>query len=74
MKIRTRMSVSEPQRNPGALSFPTLVGGPAYLSDQLAAYVALGATYISVVCGYDDASCAETIDALGVAVKSLGPS
>jgi alkanesulfonate monooxygenase SsuD/methylene tetrahydromethanopterin reductase-like flavin-dependent oxidoreductase (luciferase family) len=71
LRVRTRMSVSAPVRGPGARDFPTLVGPPDYLADQLEAYVTLGATYISVVAGYDDRSCAETIDALGLAVRSL---
>ena len=66
------MSVSKPLLTPGAVAFPTLVGPPAYLAEQLAAYAALGATYVSIVAGHDDRSCAETIDALGVAVRSLG--
>jgi hypothetical protein len=65
------MSTTEPRRGPGALSFPTLVGPPDYLAEQLEAYIALGASYISVVCGYDDESCAATIGALGEAAKSL---
>jgi alkanesulfonate monooxygenase SsuD/methylene tetrahydromethanopterin reductase-like flavin-dependent oxidoreductase (luciferase family) len=70
-RVRTRMSVSAPVRGPGAKDFPTLVGPPDYLAEQLAAYAALGATYVSVVAGYDDRSCAETIDALGVATSAL---
>jgi hypothetical protein len=65
------MSTSEPKRGPGALAFPTLVGPADYLARQLEAYLESGATYVSVVCGYDDESCAATIDALGVAVRSL---
>jgi alkanesulfonate monooxygenase SsuD/methylene tetrahydromethanopterin reductase-like flavin-dependent oxidoreductase (luciferase family) len=71
LKVRARMSTSEPKRSPGALAFPTLVGPSDYLAQQLEAYLQLGATYVSVVCGYDDESCAATIDALGVAVRSL---
>ena len=71
LRVRTRMSVSAPVRSPGARDFPTLVGPPEYLAEQLAAYAALGATYISVVAGYDDRSCGETIDALGEAVTAL---
>ena len=74
LRVRTRMSVSLPVRGPGARDFPTLVGPPEYLAEQLAAYAALGATYISVVAGYDDRSCAETIDALGVAMTALTAS
>jgi len=74
LRVRTRMSVSRPVRGPGAKDFPALVGPPDYLAEQLAAYAALGATYISVVAGYDDRSCAETIDALGVAVRSVAGS
>jgi hypothetical protein len=70
-RVRTRMSVSPPMRAAGARDFPTLVGPAEYLAEQLAAYAALGATYISVVAGYDDRSCAETIDALGVAINTL---
>jgi hypothetical protein len=71
LKVRARMSTTEPRRSPGALAFPTLVGPPAFLAEQLDAYIRLGASYISIVCGYDDDSCADTIDALGVAVGSL---
>jgi alkanesulfonate monooxygenase SsuD/methylene tetrahydromethanopterin reductase-like flavin-dependent oxidoreductase (luciferase family) len=74
LRVRTRMSVSAPVRGAGARDFPTLVGPPEYLAEQLAAYAALGATYISVVAGYDDRSCAETIDALGMAVHALAGS
>jgi alkanesulfonate monooxygenase SsuD/methylene tetrahydromethanopterin reductase-like flavin-dependent oxidoreductase (luciferase family) len=74
LRVRTRMSVSTPVRGPGARDFPTLVGPPEYLAEQLAAYAALGVTYISVVAGYDDRSCAETIDALGVAMTALTAS
>jgi hypothetical protein len=70
-RVRTRMSVSPPMRAAGARDFPTLVGPAEYLAEQLAAYAALGATYVSVVAGYDDRSCAETIDALGEAVNAL---
>jgi alkanesulfonate monooxygenase SsuD/methylene tetrahydromethanopterin reductase-like flavin-dependent oxidoreductase (luciferase family) len=68
LRIRTRMSVSPPPPNPDGLAlagFTTLVGPAEYLAEQLADYAALGATYISVVPGYDDRSCAETIEALG---------
>lgn len=71
LRVRTRLSVTPPVRSPGAKDFPTLVGPPDFLAEQLAAYAALGATYISVVAGWDDRSCAETIDALGVALRSL---
>jgi alkanesulfonate monooxygenase SsuD/methylene tetrahydromethanopterin reductase-like flavin-dependent oxidoreductase (luciferase family) len=70
-KVRTRMSVSQPIRAAGALDFSTLVGSAEYLAEQLDAYAALGAEYISIVAGYDDRSCAETIDALGDAVRLL---
>jgi hypothetical protein len=53
-------------------NFSTLVGPAEYLAEQLHAYAALGATYVSVVPGYDERSCAETIEALGVAVRTLG--
>jgi len=72
LKIRTRMSVSEPESNPEAFrTFTTLVGPPAYLAEQLEAYAALGATYVSIVPGFDERSCAATIEALGVAVHEL---
>jgi alkanesulfonate monooxygenase SsuD/methylene tetrahydromethanopterin reductase-like flavin-dependent oxidoreductase (luciferase family) len=74
LRIRTRMSVSRPPANLDAVAFAaftTLVGPAGYLAEQLAAYAALGATYISVVPGYDDRSCAETIEALGRAKESL---
>ena len=72
--MQTRMSVSQPPPNPEAVAFAaftTLVGPAEYLAAQLAAYAALGVTYISVVPGYDDTSCAETIEALGRAKQSL---
>ena len=74
LRIQTRMSVSQPPPNPDAVAFATfttLVGPAEYLAEQLAAYAALGVTYISVVPGYDDRSCAETIEALGRAKESL---
>jgi len=74
LKIRTRMSVSEPAPNPDAVAFTTfttLVGPAEYLAEQLEAYATLGATYVSVVPGYDEQSCAETIEALGLAVGLL---
>jgi alkanesulfonate monooxygenase SsuD/methylene tetrahydromethanopterin reductase-like flavin-dependent oxidoreductase (luciferase family) len=74
LSIRTRMSVSPPPPNPDAVAFArfrTLVGPAEYLAEQLAGFAALGATYISVVPGYDDRSCADTIDALGRAKQSL---
>ncbi len=68
LKIRARMSVSEPKDNPEAFrTFSTLVGPAEYLAEQIEAYAALGATYISVVPGFDESSCAETIQALGLA-------
>jgi alkanesulfonate monooxygenase SsuD/methylene tetrahydromethanopterin reductase-like flavin-dependent oxidoreductase (luciferase family) len=70
-KVRTRMSVTQPVRAPGALDFSTLVGPASYLAHQIDAYAALGADYISIVAGFDDRSCAETIEALGLAVRSL---
>jgi alkanesulfonate monooxygenase SsuD/methylene tetrahydromethanopterin reductase-like flavin-dependent oxidoreductase (luciferase family) len=72
LKIRTRMSVVAPAANPEAFrTFSTLVGSAAFLAEQIDAYVALGATYISVVPGFDESSCARTIEALGVAIKTL---
>jgi alkanesulfonate monooxygenase SsuD/methylene tetrahydromethanopterin reductase-like flavin-dependent oxidoreductase (luciferase family) len=72
LKIRARMSVWEPQVNPEAFkTFSTLVGPADYLAEQIDAYAALGATYVSVVPGFDEPSCAHTIEALGVAVRAL---
>ena len=71
LKVRARMSIADPVTRAGALQFPTLVGDPQFLADQLAAYEGLGADYISIVAGYDQASCAATIDALGVAREAL---
>ncbi|HEX8967493.1 MAG TPA: LLM class flavin-dependent oxidoreductase [Chloroflexota bacterium] len=74
LKIRARMSVSQPAPRPDAVAFSgftTLVGPAEYLAEQVQAYVELGASYISVVPGYDDRSCAETIEALGEAARSL---
>ena len=74
LRIRPRMSVSEPPPNAEAVAFATFspqVGPAEYLAEQLAGYAALGATYIAVVPGYDDRSCAETIEALGRAKEAL---
>jgi alkanesulfonate monooxygenase SsuD/methylene tetrahydromethanopterin reductase-like flavin-dependent oxidoreductase (luciferase family) len=72
LKIRTRMSVSAPESNPEAFrTFTTLVGPADFLAEQIDAYAALGATYISVVPGYDESSCAATIEALGTARRVL---
>jgi alkanesulfonate monooxygenase SsuD/methylene tetrahydromethanopterin reductase-like flavin-dependent oxidoreductase (luciferase family) len=74
LSVRTRMSVSQPPSNPDAVAFrnfPTLVGPAEYLAERVADYAAVGATYISVVPGYDDRSCAETIEALGRARELL---
>jgi alkanesulfonate monooxygenase SsuD/methylene tetrahydromethanopterin reductase-like flavin-dependent oxidoreductase (luciferase family) len=72
LKVRARMSISTPHDNPEAFkTFTTLVGPAEYLAEQIEAYIALGATYISVVPGYDEASCGETIQALGAAVTAL---
>ena len=72
LKVRTRMSVRAPSDDPEAFQgFTTLVGPTDYLAEQLDAFVQLGATYVSVVPGYDEASCAATIEALGDALRSL---
>ena len=74
LSVRTRMSVTHPPPNPDSVAFsnyPTLVGPAEYLADRLMDYAALGGTYISVVPGYDDRSCAETIEALGRARQLL---
>jgi alkanesulfonate monooxygenase SsuD/methylene tetrahydromethanopterin reductase-like flavin-dependent oxidoreductase (luciferase family) len=71
LKVRARMSVDTPVTRDGALAFPTLVGDAQFLADQLAEYEGLGADYISIVAGHDAASCAATIDALGVARETL---
>jgi alkanesulfonate monooxygenase SsuD/methylene tetrahydromethanopterin reductase-like flavin-dependent oxidoreductase (luciferase family) len=72
LKVRTRMSVSAPAADPQAFQgFTTLVGPAEYLAEQIDAYVALGATYVSVVPGYDEPSCAATIEALGAALRTL---
>jgi alkanesulfonate monooxygenase SsuD/methylene tetrahydromethanopterin reductase-like flavin-dependent oxidoreductase (luciferase family) len=72
LKVRARMSVRTPAADPTAFQgFSTLVGPPQYLAEQLAAYAKLGATYISVVPGFDEQTCAETIEALGTAVQLL---
>ena len=72
LKVRARMSVDTPANNPDAFkTFTTLVGPADYLAEQLEAYAALGAAYVSVVPGYDERSCAETIEALGSAVNAL---
>jgi hypothetical protein len=66
------VSVSAPPTPPEAFKgFSTLVGPAEYLAEQIEAYAALGATYVSVVPGYDERSCAETIEALGSAVQML---
>ncbi len=72
LKVRTRMSVSAPAGDPRAFQgFTTLVGPADYLAEQVDAFVRLGASYVSVVPGYDEASCAATIEALGAAVRGL---
>jgi alkanesulfonate monooxygenase SsuD/methylene tetrahydromethanopterin reductase-like flavin-dependent oxidoreductase (luciferase family) len=72
LKVRTRMSVRAPSDDPRAFQgFTTLVGPAEYLAEQLAAFVRLGAEYVSVVPGYDEDSCAATIEALGEAVRAL---
>ena len=74
LKIRIRMSVVEPPSMPeDRLSYPKLIGPPSFLADQLAAYAELGASYISVVPGFDYASCAATVDALADAKRELWP-
>jgi alkanesulfonate monooxygenase SsuD/methylene tetrahydromethanopterin reductase-like flavin-dependent oxidoreductase (luciferase family) len=72
LKVRARMSVSPQAAPPEAFQgFPTLVGPAEFLAEQIAAFVALGADYVSVVPGFDERSCAETIDALGEAARML---
>ena len=71
LKVRARMSIETPVTRDGAIGFPYLTGDAQYLADQLAEYEGLGADYISIVAGYDDASCAATIEALGVARQAL---
>lgn len=72
LKVRTRMCVEAPRENTEAFrTFSTLVGSAEYLAEQIDAYASLGATYISVVPGFDEQSCAETIEALGVAINAL---
>ena len=72
LKVRARMSTVPPPDAPRAFEgFSTLVGPPEYLSEQIRAYADLGAAYVSVVPGFDERSCARTIEALGVAVQSL---
>ena len=73
LKIRVRATVIAPPNVPeDALAYPTLIGPPSYLAEQIQAYEELGADYVSVVPGYDFASAAATIDALGEAKQSLG--
>lgn len=70
LKVRARMSVRAPSDDPQAFQgFSTLVGPSSYLAEQIRAYAALGATYVSVVPGFDEGSCAETIEALGRAIS-----
>jgi alkanesulfonate monooxygenase SsuD/methylene tetrahydromethanopterin reductase-like flavin-dependent oxidoreductase (luciferase family) len=72
LKVRARMSVSAPPEAPTAFKgFSTLVGPPSYLAEQINAYAELGATYVSVVPGFDERSCGQTIAALGEAVRLL---
>ena len=72
LKVRARMSVATPGRNEAAFqTFSTLVGPVDYLAEQIDAYARLGASYVSIVPGFDEASCAQTIEALGVAVQAL---
>jgi alkanesulfonate monooxygenase SsuD/methylene tetrahydromethanopterin reductase-like flavin-dependent oxidoreductase (luciferase family) len=73
LKLRARMSVSAPPEAPTAFrGFSTLVGPAEYLAEQINAYAALGATYVSVVPGFDERSCAATIEALGEAARLIG--
>jgi alkanesulfonate monooxygenase SsuD/methylene tetrahydromethanopterin reductase-like flavin-dependent oxidoreductase (luciferase family) len=68
LKVRIRMSVIKPPQMPqDILSYPTLIGPPEFLAEQIQAYRDLGADYISVVPGFDFDSAAATIDALGAA-------
>jgi alkanesulfonate monooxygenase SsuD/methylene tetrahydromethanopterin reductase-like flavin-dependent oxidoreductase (luciferase family) len=68
LKVRIRMSAVEPPQKPeDRLSYPTLIGPPEFLAEQIAAYEELGADYISVVPGFDFDSAAATIDAMGAA-------
>jgi alkanesulfonate monooxygenase SsuD/methylene tetrahydromethanopterin reductase-like flavin-dependent oxidoreductase (luciferase family) len=72
LRIRTRMSVRAPADDPEAFhGFTTLVGPVGFLAEQIDAYANLGATYVSILPGYDEQSCADTIEALGVAVQTL---
>jgi alkanesulfonate monooxygenase SsuD/methylene tetrahydromethanopterin reductase-like flavin-dependent oxidoreductase (luciferase family) len=73
LKVRARMSAVPPPEAPQAFKgFSTLVGPADYLAEQINAYAALGATYVSVVPGFDERSCAQTIEALGEAARLLG--
>jgi alkanesulfonate monooxygenase SsuD/methylene tetrahydromethanopterin reductase-like flavin-dependent oxidoreductase (luciferase family) len=73
LKVRARMSVRAPARNEQAFQgFSTLVGPAEYLAEKIEAYAALGASYVSVVPGYDERTCADTIEALGSAVRAPG--
>jgi hypothetical protein len=75
LKVRTRMSVRSPSDDPRAFQgFTTLVGPAEYLAEEIHAFARLGASYVSVVPGYDEASCAATIEALGRAAEALGGS
>ncbi len=72
LEVRARMSVSKTPEAPQAFrGFSTLAGPAEYLADQINAYAALGASYVSIVPGYDEASCADTIEALGRALPLL---
>jgi alkanesulfonate monooxygenase SsuD/methylene tetrahydromethanopterin reductase-like flavin-dependent oxidoreductase (luciferase family) len=72
LKVRTRMSVRASSDDPRAFhGFTTLVGPAEYLAEQIDAFAELGADYVSVVPGYDEDSCAATIEALGEAMRSL---
>ncbi len=72
LRIRARMSTRAPSDDPQAFhGFSTLVGPAGYLAEQIVAYAEIGATYVSVVPGFDEQSCAETIEALGEAAKQL---
>jgi alkanesulfonate monooxygenase SsuD/methylene tetrahydromethanopterin reductase-like flavin-dependent oxidoreductase (luciferase family) len=72
LKVRARMSASPAPDAPQAFrGFSTLVGPPEYLAEQIRAYADIGATYVSVVPGFDERSCAQTIEALGAAVQLL---
>jgi alkanesulfonate monooxygenase SsuD/methylene tetrahydromethanopterin reductase-like flavin-dependent oxidoreductase (luciferase family) len=73
LKVRMRMSVVQPPRTPDdSLAAIKLIGPTSFLAEHVHAYQQLGASYLSIVPGFDFASSAATIEALGQIRSQLG--